>query len=100
MFTKSINVKHQIEKKTLIIYIYIYIECIFSHEPHIAAEPLPWTNALPARFKKDNGYDILEVLPLLVLRGGDETSKVRCDFYETVSDLYEEAWELPQDELC
>ena len=65
---------------------------IFSHEPHIAAEPLPWTNALPARFKKDNGYDILEVLPLLVLRGGDETSKVRCDFYETVSALYEEAW--------
>ena len=65
---------------------------MFSHEPHIAAEPLPWTDALPARFKKDKGYDLLDLLPLLVLRGGVETSKVRCDFYETVSALYEEAW--------
>ena len=65
---------------------------VFFDEPRITAEPLPWTDDLPARFKADKGYDLLTALPLLVLRGGNSTVKVRCDFYETVAALYEEAW--------
>ncbi|MCY3747870.1 MAG: glycosyl hydrolase [Chloroflexi bacterium] len=65
---------------------------VFFDEPAIAAEPLPWTPELPARFKRDKGYDLLTSLPLLVLRGGNMTVKVRCDFYDTVAALYEEAW--------
>ena len=65
---------------------------VFFDEPYITAEPLPWTDDLPARFKRDKGYDLLTSLPLLVLRGGNSTVKVRCDFYDTVAALYEEAW--------
>ncbi len=65
---------------------------VFFDEPYIAAEPMPWTDDLPARFIEDKGYDLLTSLPLLVLRGGNDTVKVRCDFYDTVAALYEEAW--------
>ncbi len=65
---------------------------VFFDEPYITAEPLPWTDDLPARFEQDKGYDLLTSLPLLVLRGGNNTVKVRCDFYDTVAALYEEAW--------
>jgi hypothetical protein len=65
---------------------------VFFDEPYITAEPLPWTDDLPARFKEDKGYDLLSSLPLLLLRGGNNTVKVRCDFYDTVAALYEEAW--------
>ena len=65
---------------------------VFFDEPYITAEPLPWTDDLPARFEKDKGYALLTSLPLLVLRGGNETVKVRCDFYDTVAALYEESW--------
>ena len=65
---------------------------VFFDEPHLTAERLPWTDDLPARFEKDKGYDLLTSLPLLVLRGGDKTVKARCDFYDTVATLYEEAW--------
>ena len=65
---------------------------VFFDEPYISAEPLPWTDDLPERFTQKTGYDLLTSLPLLVLRGGNSTVSVRCDFYETVAELYEEAW--------
>ncbi len=65
---------------------------VFFDEPSIAARPMPWTDALADRFKKDKGYSLLEKLPMLVLRAGPETVKVRCDFYDTVAALYEDAW--------
>ena len=65
---------------------------VFFDEPSIAARPMPWTDALANRFKKDKGYSLLEKLPMLVQRAGPETVKVRCDFYDTVAALYEEAW--------
>ena len=65
---------------------------VFFDEPYITAEPIPWTDDLSARFTKDKGYDLLTSLPLLVLRGGNMTVKVRCDFYDVVAALYEEAW--------
>ena len=65
---------------------------VFFGKPHVAAEPLPWTDSLRARFLKDHGYDLVDSLPLLVQRAGNSTVKVRCDFYNTVGALYEEAW--------
>ena len=65
---------------------------VFFGKPHVAAEPLPWTDSLRARFLKDHGYDLVDSLPLLVQRAGSSTAKVRCDFYNTVGDMYEEAW--------
>ncbi len=65
---------------------------VFFAEPSITAQPLPWTDELAARFAQDKGYDLLDLLPLLVLRGGRQTIKVRCDFYDVVAALYTEAW--------
>ena len=72
----------------------------FFGKPHVAAEPLPWTDSLRARFLKDHGYDLVDSLPLLVQRAGSSTAKVRCDFYNTVGDMYEEAWFVQVSAWC
>ncbi|MCY3895093.1 MAG: glycosyl hydrolase [Chloroflexi bacterium] len=73
---------------------------VFFDEPYISAEPMPWTDDLPERFRQRTGYDLLTSLPLLVLRGGSSTVSVRCDFYETVAALYEEAWFAQMGDWC
>ena len=73
---------------------------VFFGKPHVAAEPLPWTDSLRARFLKDHGYDLVDSLPLLVQRAGSSTAKVRCDFYNTVGDMYEEAWFVQVSAWC
>ena len=65
---------------------------VFFDEPHIAAAPLPWTARMAEAFEASKGYSLLQKLPMLVYRAGAETVKVRCDFYDVVASLYEEAW--------
>jgi hypothetical protein len=79
----------------------IKIQGTFTDEPHISSylddeenlsrsRYLPWTPMLPETFRKWKGYDIRDRMPLLYLDGGPETAKVRCDFWQVVSKLFEE----------
>jgi hypothetical protein len=52
----------------------------------------PWDPILEERFRKNKGYELRKYLPLLFVEGGPRTIKVRCDFYEEYTKLYEEAW--------
>lgn len=61
---------------------------------------LPWTERLPEEFKKRRGYDLLTKLPSLVIAGGEEERKVRKDYYQTVAELYEEAFFCQISEWC
>ncbi len=54
--------------------------------------PLPWDPILEQRFRAHKGYELRESLPLLFLDGGPKTVKVRCDYFEELTKLYEEAW--------
>ncbi len=60
--------------------------------PHLASQPIPWTDDLPEQFAARKGYALLPLLPQLIVRGGDTTATLRCDFYEVLAALYAESW--------
>jgi hypothetical protein len=51
---------------------------------------MPWTKTLPEEFLKRKGYDMLPYLPLLIRKTG-QSNKFRYDYYDVISDLYNEA---------
>ena len=53
---------------------------------------LPWDPLLEERFRQRKGYELRKVLPLLFLDGGPETIRIRCDYFEEFTRLYEESW--------
>lgn len=61
---------------------------------------LPWTAKLPEEFMQRRGYDIMMHLPALVIAGGDKERKVRKDYYQTVAELYEEAFFCQISDWC
>ena len=67
--------------------------------PCISAFWVPWTDDLPKRFKEMHGYDILEHLPSLFLDVGEYT-KVRYDFWKTVTKMFLEAYSKQLYDWC
>ncbi|MCS7314805.1 MAG: glycosyl hydrolase, partial [Bryobacteraceae bacterium] len=53
---------------------------------------LAWDPLLEERFRARKGYELRKVLPLMFLDGDRETIKVRCDYFEEFTRLYEDAW--------
>jgi PAS domain-containing protein len=53
---------------------------------------LAWDPLLAERFRQAKGYDLATSLPLLYFDGGPRTIKVRCDYFEVYTQLFEEAW--------
>lgn len=53
---------------------------------------IAWTPALFDEFSRQKGYDLRTALPLLYFDGGLETIKVRCDYIEVVTRLYDAAF--------
>lgn len=49
---------------------------------------IAWTPRLFETFRGKAGYDLEPLLPALVYDIGHQTEKVRCDYLDTVSDLY------------
>ena len=49
-----------------------------------------WTDQFPQYFFQKNGYDIVEKLPHLWEVLGEDTAKIRIDYYETLCDMYKE----------
>jgi len=73
---------------------------IFTDEPnYIIGKAFPWTGGFADYFRKLNGYDVLEKLPLL-LYDGEGCHKVRYDFWRTVTLRYVEAWTIHYAERC
>ena len=90
------------------------INGIFTDEPHRGAlmDPfsgagpdcehmVPWTAALPDRFREAFGYDLLERLPELFLRkDGAPVSQVKWHFAEMLLRLFLEGFLMPIDRWC
>lgn len=49
---------------------------------------LSWTPKLFETFLAAKGYDLHKYMPLLIHDGGKRTPKLRCDYLDTVSELY------------
>ena len=53
---------------------------------------IAWTPRLFQEFQTRYYYDLRKVLPLLIFEGGDFSIKARCDYLDTVTQLYSEAF--------
>ena len=51
-----------------------------------------WTDDFLQQFKKIKGYDLDELLPLIIFKDPQKSSKVRYDYFDVVKDLYVKAW--------
>jgi len=54
-----------------------------------------WTWKFPEEFRRRKGYEIREWLPALFFATNDEGRKVRCDAFEVLTELAEEAFFKP-----
>ncbi|MDO8587171.1 MAG: glycosyl hydrolase [Armatimonadota bacterium] len=70
---------------------------IFTDEPTYM--PTPWTEDLPAEFKRRHGYDILDCLPSIFHQAGD-WRRVRYDYFRTCMEMYVEAFSKQIGEWC
>ena len=73
---------------------------IFTDEPNYArGNCVPWSKELPEYFKRLNGYDLLDKLPLLYFKGKGY-HKIRHDFWRTVTLRFVESFTKPYAERC
>lgn len=71
------------------------VDGMFTDEPSMNYHPLdtvPWTPTLPSEFGWRHDYDIIGVLPAVFGDAGPISAQLRCDFYDTVTELYSEAY--------
>ena len=74
-----------------------YVEAFFTDEPSLIStyvpagldypKTIPWHESLPRVFQSRKGYDITQHWASLFENTGETDRKVRCDFYEVISDL-------------
>ena len=66
------------------------VKGIFADEtmPWNYESQLPWSQVLPDIFKKEKGYDLVELLPALVDDIGDMAANIRRDYYEVVTNAF------------
>ncbi len=77
------------------------VPAIFTDEPAINTATLkgeqpypavPWSDELPKRFERGSGYALLPKAAALFEDCGEQTMRVRYDFWRTVSDLVEQSY--------
>ncbi len=74
---------------------------IFVDEPStISAGPLPWTHAFAREFARRRGYDLLPHLPALVDEGDDAAWTHRAAYWQTVAELFRDAFLRPISRWC
>ena len=59
-----------------------------------------WTARLPEEFRWRKGYDLILALPALFEDAGSETARIRCDYWDTITDLYVNAYFRQIYEFC
>ncbi len=75
------------------------IRSIFSDEPQLARQYIPWSLILPYEFEKSFGYSLIDVLPAVFFPSGDY-KKTRYDFWSTVNRLFTDSYGRQIGEWC
>ena len=86
---------------------------IFTDEPHRGSlmtsfgqgadageYQIPWTAALPQRFREKYGYDLMENLPALFLKKDEMPARIKWQYVELVEELFLENFARPIDQWC
>lgn len=99
--TKFIETTHEVYKKHFHNEFGKTIKGVFTDEPQIHVSSLAWGIAVETAFKKLNGYDYLDGLPLLFIETDDEKAKkYRYDYYKTIRKLFVENYTKRISEWC
>jgi len=61
---------------------------------------IPWTSKMFKIFRERRGYDLKPYLPALFLNMGNETAKIRYDFWKTLTEQYSESYYKQISEWC
>ncbi len=73
---------------------------VFTDEPQLRPSGgLPWTDHIPAEFKRRWGYSLIECLPSLTKPVGD-WKRVRHNYYQVILEQFIEHWGKPYFEYC
>ncbi len=75
-------------------------EAIFTDEPSLMSvflrpQPhpvIPWSPALPRRFREKAGRDLVPLLPALFVNAGAESGRVRCEFWGLIGEMVSDAY--------
>lgn len=80
---------------------------IFTDEPHRGAvmtdghETAPWTEELPATFKKRFGYDVIDYLPEIFLKkNGESIAQAKWNYMEILQEMFLENFIKPIYSWC
>lgn len=81
------------------------VDGIFTDEPSMTIHTLgpnaiPFTPTLISEFGWRHGYELYKVLPAIFADAGEHTAQLRCDFYDAISHLYQEAYFKQIYEFC
>jgi hypothetical protein len=79
------------------------VDGIFTDEPSMNYNPtdcVSWTPTLPSEFNWRHGYDIIGVLPAVFRDAGEMTAQLRCDFWDTITHVYQQAFFRQLYEYC
>ena len=60
----------------------------------------PWSPIMPKLFQEKNGYDILPLLPALIDDIGPDTTRIRHQFFQTISDAFVESYDVQLQNWC
>ncbi|MBT3288923.1 MAG: hypothetical protein HN380_16360 [Victivallales bacterium] len=73
---------------------------VFFDEIHNSGVPIVWSETFAAEFAKRKGYDVWKALVALRADVGSETPKLRCDYYDVYTTIYEDAWFRQTGDWC
>lgn len=73
---------------------------IFFDEIYMMGNPIPWTDRLPQVFEERHGYCIFDVLPSLIEGDTEKDEKVRLDYFEVITSMYEDAFFVQTSDWC
>ena len=104
---RFIELTHEGYRRVMPEYLGSLMPWTFTDEPGVASfvpgKQIPWTDALPAVFRKQKGYDLIATLPLLLSNpplDTPEAQQARIDFFDVFTNLFREAYLLPIREWC
>ncbi|MFW6308431.1 MAG: glycosyl hydrolase [bacterium] len=96
---KFIELTHEKYKKHVGDYFGNVIPGFYTDEPALhyyeTAEDnyiIPWSGSMFKYFKDRNNYSLRKYLPALFLNMGEETSQIRLDFWQTISEQYNKSF--------
>lgn len=75
------------------------VKGVFTDEPHISRDAIPWSFKLPEAYKSEYGEDLLPILPELFKKEG-KYKETRFKFWKLVTKMFSENFVKPLYDWC